>query len=233
MDALLMFGRRARCVLFALSCVWAVALAAATPSQTLSEAAFQTRDRAQALALIGEAEREATALAASDAGNREAVLIRAMALGYRAKLNRNRSEALAARKQFEQLAAANPRDPDAAMCVGTWHLDSIVDLGGFTASLAIGARKTVGYEMLDRAVSLGGRRATYPGIAALLRLSIDPTDPRGRTLAEMASAGSIETPLDRIFQRSAAAVLAPLKGGDDAAARKLARQLLPFGKVPH
>jgi hypothetical protein len=230
---LLIFGYAARWALVALACTWAMALPAATPSQTLSQAAFEARDRAQALALIAEAERGAATLVAADPGNREAVLVRAMALGYRAKLNRNRADALASRKRFEDLVAAHPRDADAAMCVGTWHLDSIVDLGGFVALMAIGAKKTIGLEQLDRAVALGGKRATYPGVAALLRLSIDPADPRGRTLAEMASTGVVQTPLDRIFQRSATALLVPLKAGDKPGTRKLARQLLPFGRIVH
>jgi hypothetical protein len=227
------FIRAVRLILITLACAWAVALPAATPGQTLTEAAFQARDRDRALTLIAEADRGAAALVAADPGNREAILVRAMALGYRAKLTRNRNDAQAARNRFEGLAAANPRDPDAAMCMGTWHLDAIVDLGGFIAGMAIGAKKATGFELLDRAVALGGKRATYPGIAALLRLSIDPADPRGRALAEMASAGTVQTPLDRIFQRNAAAIVVSLRAGDKSAVRKLARQLLPFGRIAH
>ncbi|RYD96314.1 MAG: hypothetical protein EOP61_18230 [Sphingomonadales bacterium] len=209
----------------------ATPLTAATPRQILIEAAFQTRDKTHALAQIAEADRGAAALVAADPGNRDAAFVRAMALGYRAKLTRGREDALAARKLFERFVAANPRDPDAATAVGTWHLDSVIDLGGFVAGVAIGAKKATGLAMMDRAVTLGGNRATYPGFAALLRLSIDPADPRARALAEMASAGDVSTPLDRIMQRHASAILISLRAGDRDATQKLARQLLPFGRV--
>ena len=217
--------------LIALLCALAMPLAAATPSQILIEAAFQTRDKAQALAEIAEADRGAATLLAAGPANHDAIFVRAMALGYRAKLKRSRHDALAALKRFESLAAADPRDADAAMCVGTWHLDSIADMGGFLAGVAIGAKKATGLAMTDRAVALGGNRAMYAGLAALLRLSLDPTDPRGRKLAEMANAGIVQQPLDRIFQRHAAAILVPLKAGDRDATQKLARALLPFGRV--
>lgn len=211
--------------------IWGAPLAAATPRQMLIEAAFQARDKAEALAQIAEASNGAAALLAADPGNRDAAFVQAMALGYRAKLTRNRRDAMGARKQFEQLAATNPRDAEAVAAVGTWHLDSVLDLGGLLAGMAIGAKKATGLAMTDRAVALGGNRAMFPGLAALLRLSIDPADPRGRALSEKASAAAVVLPVDRIFQRSAAAILVSLKAGDDDATQKLARRLLPFGRL--
>lgn len=211
--------------------MWAVPLAAATPREILTQAAFQTRDKALALSQIAEASSGAAALLAADAGNRDAAFVQAMALGYRAKLTRNRRDAMGARKQFERLVASNPRDADAVAAVGTWHLDSVLDLGGLLAGMAIGAKKATGFAMTDRSVALGGNRAMFPGLAALLRLSIDPADPRGRALAERASAAAVVTPVDRILQRSAAAIMVSVKAGDDDATQKLARQLLPFGRV--
>ena len=213
--------------------LWALAmpLKAATPRQILMEAAFQTHDKALALAQIAEADKGATAQLASNARNRDAAFVRAMAVGYRAKLNHSRGDAMAARRQFEALVSANAGDADAVAAVGTWHLDSVIDLGAMVAAMAIGAKKATGFAMMDRAVALGGNRAMYPGLAALLRLSIDPRDPRGRVLAEKASAAGTPLPLDRIFQRGALTMLAALKTGDDKAVQKLARELLPFGRL--
>ncbi|WP_340315269.1 hypothetical protein [Rhizorhabdus argentea] len=211
--------------------ILAVPLPAATPRQILTEAAFQSRDRASALSLIAEADRGAAALLARDASNHEAALVRAMALGYRAKLTRSRADAMAARRLFERFAAADPRDPDAAAAIGAWHLDSVIALGGLVAGMAIGAKKSTGLAMMDRAVALGGNRALFPGLAALLRLSIDPADPRGRALAETASTAAVVVPIDRIMQRSAAALLVPLRSGDRGATQALAKQLLPFGRL--
>ena len=206
-------------------------LPAATPRETLLDAAFQTRDKGAALAQIDQADRAAAAALARNPDNDEAVFVRAMALGYRAKLTRNRSDALAARHRFDALATAKPRDAEAVAAIGTWHLDSVVELGGMIAGMAIGAKKATGYAMMDRAVALGGGRAMYAGLAALLRIAIDPADPRGRALAEQAAIGSVGQPIDRVFQRAGTAVLGPLRAGKPKEAQKLARQLLPFGRV--
>lgn len=208
-----------------------VAISAATPREMLLDAAFQAREKPAALAQIERADQAAAAVLARDPRNDEAIFVRAMALGYRAKLTRNRGEALAARRGFDALAAASPRDAEAAAAVGTWHLDSVIELGGMLAGVAIGAKKATGYAMMDKAVALGGGRAIYSGLGALLRLSIDPADPRGRALAEQAATALVVQPIDRVFQRSAAVLLVPLKAGKQKEVQSLAKQLLPFGRV--
>jgi hypothetical protein len=209
----------------------ATAVSAATPRELLTSAAFQARDKQTALASINQSEAGASAQLARSPNDREAATTRAIALGYKAKLTHSRSEALAARKLFEELAAANPRDPEAIMAVGTWHMDSIGELGGFIAGMALGAHKGVGVAAMDRAVALGGNRAMFSGLAALSRLAIDPKDKGGRRLAEAASHGTTPTTLDQIMQRSAAAILVPLRSGDSRAVQALAKQLLPLGRL--
>ena len=71
----------------------------------------------------------------------------------------------------------------------------------------------------------------FAGLAALLRLQLDPTDPQGRALAEAAARGSTPTSLDKIMQRSAATVLVPVRAGNTALTRALASKLLPFGRL--
>lgn len=227
----MIFNRAGPMVLMAVCGALTAPVQAAAPRQILAEAAFLTRDKAAALAQIADAEKAAAAALARDPADRDAAFARAMAIGYKAKLARHRGEALEARRLFEALAAADPRDAEAAAAVGTWHLDSVIDLGGIVAGMAIGAKKATGYAMTDRAVALGGNRAMYPGLAALLRLAIDGGDPRGRVLAEKAAAAATPQPLDRVFQRGAVAILASLKVGDGKATEKLARQLLPFGRL--
>ena len=205
--------------------------AAVTPRQIIADAAFHARDKPTALAQLAEAERMAAAQIARDPANRDARLLQAMAIGYRGKLGHSRRDALAARQRFEALVAADPRDAEAIGAVGTWHLDSVIELGGLVAGMAIGAKKATGLAMMDRAVALGGRRAFYPGLAALLRLAIDPADPRGRQLAEMASAALTPEPLDRQMQAGAAALLPALRVGDQDSVRRLARLALPFGRL--
>lgn len=205
---------------------------ASTPRQILTEAAFQARDQATALAQVAQSEAAANAILARVPNDREASVVRAMAIGYRAKLTRNRADALAARKLFTALVAADPRDPEAEAAIGAWHLDSVAALGGLVAGMVLGAHKADGTAAMDRAVGLGGGRAMFPGLAALLRLALDPADARARVLAEEASRGSTVYPLDRLMQRSAAAVLVLLRAGDKRGAQNLAKQLLPFGRLP-
>lgn len=204
---------------------------AATPRQIIAEAAFRTRDKPTALAQLAEAERMAAAQSARDPANREARLLQAMAIGYRGKLRHSRRDALDARRRFEALVAADPRDPEAAGSIGTWHLDSVIELGGLVAGMAIGAKKATGFDQMDRAVALGGKRAFYMGLAALLRLAIDPDDPRGRALALSASTAPTPEALDRQMQGAAIAVLAAIRVGDAKQAERLARQSLPFGRL--
>jgi len=182
-----------------------VATLAATPRDTLAQAAFSASDKATALARIGQAKAAVDAVLARAPGDHEARLLSAMALGYRAKLNRSRGDAVEAGKLFAAIAAANPRDAEAQAAVGAWHLDAVT--------------------------ALGGDRAMFSGLSALMRLALDANDARARALAEAAARGTTPTALDQIMQRAAAAVLVPLRAGNTRAAATLAKQLLPFGRL--
>ena len=225
-------GRTMLKIFIAASLLLAPVAAAASPSRDmLTQAVFAARDKATALAQIAGAEANANATLARTPGDADALLTRAMAIGYRAKLTHSRHDALDARAQFEALVAKNPRDPEAQAALGGWHIDAVAALGGFTARGVLGARKAVGYESTDRAVALGGNRALFTGLAALLRLSLDPDDARGAALANAAIGGTAPTLLDRIMQRRAGEMVTVLKGGDRRAVQALAARLLPLGQI--
>lgn len=203
---------------------------AETPREALVHAAFSDTDKAAALARIDRARAGATILLKHNADDQDAALVQATALGYRAKLTGNRGDAVAARKQFESLVARYPRNPEASVALGAWHVGVIISFGRFLGRAAVGAQKGAGLASLDRAVALGGDRAMFLGLAGLLRLELDPTDKRGIQLTEAATRGSTPTAIDRQFQRAAAAVLVPLRKGDRKGAQKLADRLLPLGQ---
>jgi hypothetical protein len=205
-------------------------LAAESSRETLTQTAFVASDRVNALRQIANVEANAAATLLRTPGDVEAQLTRAMATSYRAKLTNSRSDALEAKAQFEAITARNPRDAEAQAALGAWHLSAVKSLGGLVARGALGARKASGLDALDRAVALGGQRALFPGLAALLRLAIDPKDPVGATLADAAARGSTPTALDRILQRRAAQLIAPLKSGDARGVQALANRLLPLGQ---
>lgn len=215
----------------ALTLLLAPAVLSATSRDMLTQAVFTARDKASALTQIAGAEANANATLARAPDDIDALLTRAMAIGYRAKLSRNRRDALESRAQLEALVAKNPRSAEAQAALGGWHIDAVAALGGLTARAALGARKAAGYAATDRAVALGGDRALFAGLAALLRLSLDPQDARGASLAAAAARGATPTTLDRLMQRRAAELVNALKGGDRRTVQALAKRLLPLGQI--
>jgi len=223
--------RRHWWTVIAVALVWSAPLAATTPRETLTSAAFQARDKAKALAQIADAQTALAAILARTPGDREALKMRAMALGYRAKLMRSRSDALAARKAFDALVDADPHDPEALAAIGSWHIDAVSQLGGLIARAALGADKRSGLSALDRSVALGGKRAFFTGLAALLRASLDPGDAQVRPLAEATLRNATPTALDIFMQRAATALLVPVRANDRKATQALAKLWLPLGRV--
>lgn len=205
---------------------------APSPRAQLIQAAFGTNDKKVALGLIDQALATATQQLAAKPTDHEALLQTSLAIGYRAKLNRAAGDAKAARKGFEALATANPRDPEAALALAGWHLEAVADIGATLAKMMVGASRDTGFAMLDRAVALGGASPLYPAYAALLRIRINPKDvANARTLAERAVAAQATTPIDRIMAQNANTLLGPLRAGNGKDASELAAKLLPFGKI--
>lgn len=212
--------------------VIAPAALADTPRELLTTAAFQAPDKKKALALIGQAIAESDRILVARPGDHEATLQRAIAVGYRAKLTRSRTDARASLAVFQRLAAQNPRDAEAQMVIAGWHLDAIDQLGGLVARTVLGAKADAGEAALSRALTLGGNRAFYPGLAALMRIRKDEGDvAQARRLAETAAAAPAPTALDAQMKRAALSILPSLRANDGKSAARLSRKLLPFGKI--
>jgi hypothetical protein len=210
----------------------AAPVAAATPREMLTQAAFQATDKMAALSEVNQAIAAAEAQLAANPANYEAQMQHAAGIGYRAKLTRNVGDAKSAHRMFEALTTSNPRDPEAQMLIAGWNLDAISDLGSLLSGAVLGAKKPAGVAALDRAVAMGRNRAFFPGFAALMRIRLDPHDvATARALAEKAASLETPTPLDRLGKRAAEAILIPLRAGDGKAAAALARKLLPFGRI--
>lgn len=223
-----------RALALALSLAMALPVSAAvdTPRDLLVRASFMDRDKASALAHITMARDGATARLRAVPEDRDAAVVRATATGYHAKLTGSRNEALSARDQMETLVTRNPHDAEAQLALGGWHMGAVNRLGGLFARAALGAQKSSGLAALDRAVALGGNRALFPGLSALLRLQQNPADPRGIALVEAATKASVQTTLDRTMQRAATTMLTPIRSGDRKAIQRTANRLLPLGQLP-
>jgi hypothetical protein len=203
---------------------------AETPRELLTQAGFVDRDRGVALARINKAAAVAGKALSRSPNDQEAAIMQAMANGYRAKLLGNRSEAIAARKQYEALVTRYPRNAEAQAALGAWHVGVIAKLGRFVGRAVAGAQKATGFAALDKSVALGGNRAMFAGLAGLLRLEIDPNDAQGRALLETACKAPTPTAIDGYVRKAAMAVLVPLRAGDANATKALADKLLPFGQ---
>ena len=208
----------------------AVPAAAETPRDILTQASFSAHTKADALQRIAVAQRLVAATLARSPNDHEALIIRATAAAYQAKLTGSRGGVVAARKQFEALVARFPNDPEPLLGVGALHMGAVYKLGRFVARAAVGAQKDVGARSLDRSVALGGDRAMYAGLAGLLRLEQDPTDARGVALIEAASRAGTPTVFDRVMKRAAGLVLTTQRAGNTATTKALAARLLPFGQ---
>ncbi len=215
---------------------WAAAVAAAVCASPiaaaegqrdlLTQASFLDRDKTTALRRV-----QSVVVAVEGETAVEAVLMRATALGYRAKLTGSRSDLSASKKLYEALVASAPRHADVQLGLGAWHL-GVLSKAGSLLGRVLGANRNAGNQALDKAVALGGDRAFYSGIAGLLRVKADPDDKRGRQLVEQAAKAGTPTPLDRIVNRHAGTVLAQLRSGQGKAAQQTAGRLLPFGTIP-
>ncbi|WP_223262916.1 hypothetical protein [Sphingobium sp. SCG-1] len=221
---------------FSISCIAAIVATtpaiAETPRELLTTAAFQTQDKAKALALVGQAISASEKILASRPNDHEATLQRGVAIGYRAKLTRSRSDARASLDIFEALAARDAKDAEAQMVIAGWHLDAIDQLGSFMARTVLGAKAQTGEVALARAVSLGGQRAFFSGLAAMMQIRLDSDNvAKARKLAEAAATAQSPTPLDALMKRNAVAILPALRASNGKAAAALAKKLLPFGTL--
>lgn len=216
--------------------IWAVAVAAAvyaspvaateSARDQLTQASFIDRDKGTALkrvqGVIGSVEGQTSV---------EAVLMRATAIAYRAKLTGSRSDLSASKKLYDALVQNSPRNAEVQLGLGAWHLGVLGKVGGLIGRV-LGANRSAGNAALDRAVALGGDRAFFPAIAGLLRIKADPNDARGRQFIEQATKAATPTQLDRILDRNANTVLALLRAGKGKAAQEAAARLLPLGGIP-
>lgn len=209
-----------------------VAVHAETPRDLLVGAAFGASDKAGALAAINRAIALSDSILAKQPRDHEAQLQRGIGIGYRGKLTRNRTDAMASRRLFETMAAANPRDAEVQLLLAGWHLDAVDDLGGFVARTVVGARGVTGLEALNRAVMLGGNRASFLGLAAMMLIRYDSDAvPQARKWAEAAMAAPAPMPLDRECKEGAQAMLTALRANNGEAAARIAKQMLPFGRI--
>jgi hypothetical protein len=219
-------------VLAILLTLFSTPVAAETAREILTSVVFTPSDKDTALAGIDRALKSAEAALARNPSDQEAFLQRAVAISYRGKLKRSRSDLVASRQGFETAIASDPLNAEAHMALAGWHLGAVIELGPFLARMSLGARTSTGMQALDRSLALGGNRAFFPALASLHRIQLYPADVAGaRRLAEAALKAGTPTPIDYLLQRRAATLLEVLREGNGKAAAQTAKLLLPFGSL--
>lgn len=197
-----------------------------------TQAAWQTTDRETARKLLVQAEADLTASLALAPGNPDALLQRAVVIGYQAKLAKSPGLAKQARAGFEAVLAKEPGSALAQGAMGGWHGEAVATLGKFLAGTALGAKEAEAIRWFDRAVATRGGDPAIPLFYAstLLGLSADNA-PKAKALLQRAVKAAPADGFDRLMQANARAILAPLDKGDVKTAQATAKRLSPLGSV--
>lgn len=198
----------------------------------LVRAAYLARTRSEALALIAEAERDAAAAVALDPANREALLQRAAALGYRARFERSRSKGAAGRDQLRDITRRFP-DWDAGwIALALWHGEALDTLGRLVARTALGASSDAMGRDFARAAALDPASPVTPAAQGMMLLRLGEGDPEAaRRLLARAQSLPARDAYEALLQRQAAQVLAELDRAGVKAARQRAQALAPFAAI--
>jgi hypothetical protein len=198
----------------------------------LNIAAFNTRDKAQAMALVTEAEKDFDAALARAPANAEAQLQKGVAIGYRAKLSKSPGLGKDSRRRFEAVRAAHPQMAMAWAAVAGWHAGAVATLGSFMANAVLGAKAAEVDPGFQKAIRMEPENPVHRAFYAMVLLDLDKANAEK---AAQALQGIGQLPATDGFEalaRQQGQVLAnSLKAGDAAASQALARRLQAFGTI--
>jgi hypothetical protein len=198
----------------------------------LAVAAYETRDKAQALALVERAEKDFDAALAKNPRDIAAQMQKAVAIGYRAKLTKSPGLGKDARQRFEAVRAAHPDNGLAWSAVGGWHGGAIATLGNFMASTVLGAKAAEMDRSFGQALKLEPNNPGFRTIYAMTLLDID-RDNAAKAANILNGVGAMPAGdgYDAMLRAQGAQLAAALKAGDAKAAQALARRLQAFGTL--
>jgi tetratricopeptide (TPR) repeat protein len=198
----------------------------------LSIAAYETRDKAQALAQVERAEADFDAALAKNPKDIAAQMQKAVAIGYRAKLTKSPGLGKEARKRFEAIRDAHPDYAIAWSAVGGWHAGAIATLGGFMAGTVLGAKNDEIARNFGQALKLDPASPSLRTIYAMSLLDLD-RDNAVKAASLLNGIGNLPAHdgFDALLRAQGVQLSAALKAGDAKAAQALARRLQAFGTV--
>ncbi|WP_419813723.1 hypothetical protein [Glacieibacterium sp.] len=198
----------------------------------LSVAGFTITDKAQAKTAIAAAERDFDAAIAKAPNNLEARVQKAIAVGYRAKLDKSPGEAKDTRRLMEAVLARDPNNALGNAALGGWHGGAVATLGNFIASTILGANRKDMERCFSIAMARDPKNIVHPLTYAFTLLDISTDNaPQATQLLKAAVMLPSRDAYEVQTRKVAVQVLAALNSGDAKGARALARRLQPFGTV--
>jgi hypothetical protein len=198
----------------------------------MAVAAYETRDKAQALAQVVRAEADFDAALAKNPGDIGAQMQKAVAIGYRAKLTKSPGLGKDARARFEAVRNAHPDYALAWSAVGGWHAGAIATLGNFMASTILGAKSAEIDRNFSQALKLDPANPSLRAIYAMTLLDLDKNN-AAKAAGVLGGIGALPAHdgFDALLRAQGVQLAAALKAGDAKAAQALARRLQAFGMV--
>lgn len=199
---------------------------------TLAIAGYQERNKDAAKAAIAAAIADFDKAIAKAPNNLEARIERAIATGYRAKLDRSPGEGKDARDQMQAVLAKDPNFALANAALGAWHGGAVATIGNFLASTLLGANRKDMDRYLRLAMARQPQDIIHPVTYAFTLLDIGAdTAPQATTLLRTAVSLPVRDAYDGINHKAAKDVLALLEAKDVKGARALVKKLEPFNNV--
>lgn len=199
---------------------------------TLCIAGATITDKDRAKTAIAAAERDFDGAIAKAPNNLEARIQKAIAVGYRAKLDRSPGEAKDTRRLMEAILVRDPNYAFANAALGAWHGGAVATLGSFVASAVLGANRKDMDRYFATAMSRDPKNVIHPLTYAFTLIDIDAANAAKVTqLLKQAVAMPPRDAFETQNRKAAQQVLALLMAGDAKGARTLAKRLQPFGGV--
>jgi hypothetical protein len=198
----------------------------------LALAAYSTRNKARAIEMIGAAEKDIDAALAKAPANVEAQLQKAVVVGYHAKLTRSPGLAKESRRRFEAVRAAHPDSALAWSGIAGWHGGAVATLGGFMASMAMGAKAAEVDPGFRQAIKLDPTNPIHRTVYAMTLLDLDSKN-AAKAAAVLQGIGQVPAndAYEAFVRAQGVQLLAAVQAGDAGAAQTLARRLQAFGTL--
>ena len=200
----------------------------------LVQAAYITRDKAQALALIASAEADFDKALLKAPRDADALFQKAVATGYRAKLTKSPGLGKESRKGFEAWRAAHPDQALGWAAVAGWHGGAVATLGGFMASTVLGAKASEVVSGFDRALKIEPTNPAHRVFYAQTLLDLDKGNAaKAAQLLQGVAQLPAQDAYEALLRSQGVQIAAALKAGagDAKAAQALSRRLAAFGSL--